>query len=97
MWPIWNWTCCAAKPGGGGVSIDLLPKEFTLLNVLMRNKGRVVTRAMLLERVWDFHFDPKTSAVETHLSRLRAKIDKPFDVPLLHTIKNAGYNLYGSS
>ena len=78
----------------GGVSIDLLPKEFTLLDVLMRNEGRVVTRTMLLERVWDFHFDPKTSVVETHISRLRAKIDKPFDVPLLHTIKNAGYSLY---
>ena len=78
----------------GGVSIDLLPKEFTLLDVLMRNEGRVVTRTMLQERVWDFHFDPKTSVVETHISRLRAKIDKPFDVPLLHTIKNAGYSLY---
>ena len=78
----------------GGVSIDLLPKEFTLLDVLMRNEGRVVTRTMLLERVWDFHFDPKTSVVETHISRLRAKIDKPFDVPLLHTIKNAGYSLH---
>ena len=77
-----------------GVSIDLLPKEFTLLDVLMRNEGRVVTRTMLLERVWDFHFDPKTSVVETHISRLRAKIDKPFDVPLLHTIKNAGYSIY---
>ena len=77
-----------------GQTIDLLPKEFTLLDVLMRNEGRVVTRTMLLERVWDFHFDPKTSVVETHISRLRAKIDKPFDVPLLHTIKNAGYSLY---
>jgi two-component system, OmpR family, response regulator len=78
----------------GGQTIDLLPKEFTLLDVLMRNEGRVVTRTMLLERVWDFHFDPKTSVVETHISRLRAKIDKPFDVPLLHTIKNAGYSLH---
>jgi two-component system, OmpR family, response regulator len=78
----------------GGQAIDLLPKEFTLLEVLMRNAGRVVTRTMLLERVWDFHFDPKTSVVETHISRLRAKIDKPFDVPLLHTIKNAGYALH---
>ena len=60
----------------------------------MRNEGRVVTRTMLLERVWDFHFDPKTSVVETHISRLRAKIDKPFDVPLLHTVKNAGYMLH---
>ena len=78
----------------GGQVIDLLPKEFTLLEVLMRNAGRVVTRTMLLERVWDFHFDPKTSVVETHISRLRAKIDKPFDVALLQTVKNAGYMLH---
>ncbi len=77
-----------------GQRIDLLPKEFTLLDVLMRNEGRVVTRTMLLERVWHFHFDPRTSVVETHISRLRAKIDKPFDVPLLHTIKNAGYSIH---
>ncbi len=78
----------------GSQVIDLLPKEFTLLEVLMRNAGRVVTRTMLLERVWDFHFDPKTSVVETHISRLRAKIDKPFEVALLHTVKNAGYMLH---
>jgi two-component system OmpR family response regulator len=78
----------------GGMVIELLPKELALLEVLMRNEGRVVTRTMLLERVWNFHFDPKTSVVETHISRLRAKIDKPFDVPLLHTIKNAGYSLH---
>ncbi|WP_127901137.1 response regulator transcription factor [Solirhodobacter olei] len=76
-----------------GQELDLLPKEFTLLEVLMRNAGRVVTRTMLLERVWDFHFDPKTTVVETHISRLRAKIDKPFPVALLQTIKNAGYSL----
>ena len=78
----------------GGQAIDLLPKEFTLLEVLMRNEGRVVTRTMLLERVWDFHFDPKTSVVETHISRLRAKIDKPFAVALLHTVKSAGYSIH---
>ena len=78
----------------GGQVIDLLPKEFTLLEVLMRNEGRVVTRTMLLERVWDFHFDPKTSVVETHISRLRAKIDKPFAVALLHTVKSAGYSIH---
>ena len=78
----------------GDQAIDLLPKEFTLLEVLMRNAGRVVTRTMLLERVWDFHFDPKTSVVETHISRLRAKIDKPFAVALLHTVKNSGYMLH---
>lgn len=77
-----------------GQVIDLLPKEFTLLEVLMRNEGRVVTRTMLLERVWDFHFDPKTSVVETHISRLRAKIDKPFATALLHTVKNVGYSLH---
>jgi len=77
-----------------GQIIDLLPKEFTLLEVLMRNEGRVVTRTMLLERVWDFHFDPKTSVVETHISRLRAKIDKPFAVALLHTVKSAGYSIH---
>jgi two-component system OmpR family response regulator len=77
-----------------GQAIELLPKEFTLLEVLMRNEGRVVTRTMLLERVWDFHFDPKTSVVETHVSRLRAKIDKPFDLALLHTVKNMGYSIY---
>lgn len=78
----------------GGQTIDLLPKEYTLLEVLMRNEGRVMTRTMLLERVWDFHFDPKTSVVETHISRLRAKIDKPFDISLLQTVKNAGYMLH---
>ena len=78
----------------GGQIIDLLPKEFTLLEVLMRNEGRIVTRTMLLERVWDFHFDPKTSVVETHISRLRAKIDKPFPVALLHTVKSAGYSIH---
>ena len=77
-----------------GTEIDLQPKEFTLLEVLMRNADRVVTRTMLLERVWDFHFDPKTSVVETHISRLRAKIDKPFEVPLLHTIRSIGYSLH---
>jgi len=84
----------ARRARRGGQLIDLLPKEFTLLEVLMRNEGRVVTRTMLLERVWDFHFDPKTSVVETHISRLRAKIDRPFDLALLHTVKSAGYSLY---
>lgn len=76
-----------------GQPVDLQPREFTLLEVLMRAEGRVLTRTMLLERVWDFHFDPKTSVVETHISRLRAKIDKPFEIPLLHTIRNIGYCL----
>lgn len=77
-----------------GQRIELQPREFRLLEVLMRNQGRVVTRTMLLERVWDFHFDPRTSVVETHISRLRAKLDKPFDVALLHTVRNVGYSLH---
>lgn len=75
----------------GAVEIDLQPREFRLLEQLMRNAGRVQTRTMLLESVWGFHFDPNTSVVETHVSRLRAKIDKPFDRPLLHTVRGAGY------
>jgi two-component system OmpR family response regulator len=78
----------------GETIIELQPREFTLLEVLMRNHGRVVTRTMLLERVWDLHFDPKTSVVDTHISRLRAKIDRPFDEALLHTIRNVGYSLH---
>lgn len=74
-----------------GQSIDLQPREFRLLEVLMRNKGRILTRSMLLEQVWDFHFDPKTSIVETHMSRLRAKIDRGFDRPLIRTQRGAGY------
>ncbi|MGV8954095.1 MAG: winged helix-turn-helix domain-containing protein [Cypionkella sp.] len=77
-----------------GQKIELQPREFTLLEVLMRNEGRVVTRTMLLEKVWDFHFDPKTSVVETHISRLRAKIDKPFAIQLLHTVRNTGYSIH---
>ncbi len=77
-----------------GSSIELQPREFTLLEVLMRAEGRVLTRTMLLERVWDFHFDPKTSVVETHISRLRTKIDKPFDVQLVHTVRNTGYCMH---
>lgn len=76
-----------------GVRIDLQPREFRLLEILMRNRGRVLTRTMLLERVWDFHFDPKTSVVETHISRLRAKIDKPFDTELIQTIRGTGYSI----
>ena len=60
----------------------------------MRNSGRVVTKTMLLEQVWDFNFDPKTTVVETHMSRLRAKVDKPFDVQLIHTTRNSGYSLH---
>jgi two-component system, OmpR family, response regulator len=76
-----------------GVEIDLQPREFRLLEVLMRNTGRVMTRTMLLERVWSFHFDPKTSVVETHISRLRSKIDKPFSKELIQTVRGSGYSL----
>ena len=79
-----------------GQPIDLQPREFRLLEYLMRNAGRVVTRTMLLEQVWEFHFDPKTSVVDTHISRLRAKVDKPFDAELIHTVWGTGYSLYAS-
>lgn len=79
----------------GGTPIDLQPREFSLLEYLMRNADRVLTRTMLLEAVWDFHFDPKTSVVETHISRLRNNIDKPFAVELIHTVRGAGYSLHG--
>ena len=75
----------------GGQKIDLQPREFKLLEVLIRNKDQLVTRAMLLEQVWDLHFDPKTSIVETHMSRLRSKIDQPFDRPLIRNVRGAGY------
>lgn len=77
----------------GGSRINLQPREFSLLEVLMRNRGRVMTKTMLLERVWDFHFDPKTSVVETHISRLRAKIDRPFGKELIRTERGIGYVL----
>ena len=76
-----------------GQPISLQPREFKLLEVLMRNRGRLMTRTMLLERVWDFRFDPKTSIVETHVSRLRAKVDRPFEAPLIHTERGMGYIL----
>jgi two-component system OmpR family response regulator len=75
----------------GGKRIDLQPREFRLLEYLMRREGQVVTRTMLLEGVWDFHFDPKTSVVETHISRLRGKVDRGFDRELIHTIRGPGY------
>ncbi|KQZ91727.1 response regulator [Agrobacterium tumefaciens] len=77
-----------------GEPIELLPREFLLLELFMRNEGRVLTKTMLLERIWNFNFDPQSSVVETHISRLRSKIDKPFDVPLLHTVRNIGYSLH---
>jgi len=76
-----------------GEKIVLQAKEYALLEVLMRNPGRVQTRTMLLEKVWDFSFDPQTTVVETHMSRLRAKIDKPFETAMIHTIRGAGYTI----
>lgn len=76
-----------------GRRIDLQPREFKLLEYLMRHAGRVVTRTMLLEHVWDFHFDPQTNVVESHISRLRGKVDKGFGVELIHTLRGAGYCL----
>jgi len=76
-----------------GEKILLQPREFRLLECLMRNAGRVVTRTMLLEKVWDYHFDPQTNVIDVHISRLRAKIDKEFESPLLHTVRGAGYRL----
>jgi two-component system OmpR family response regulator len=75
----------------GGEPITLQPREFRLLEYLMRNAGQVVTRTMLLENVWDYHFDPQTNVIDVHISRLRTKIDKAFDRPLLHTVRGAGY------
>jgi two-component system, OmpR family, response regulator len=77
----------------GSKNIALQPREFRLLEYLMRNAGRVVTRTMLLEKVWEFHFDPKTKIVETHISRLRAKIGWDGQQELIHTIRGAGYVL----
>jgi len=76
--------------------IDLQPREFRLLEYLMRHAGEVVTRTMLLEKIWDFNFDPRTSVVETHISRLRAKVDRPFEVALIKTIRGAGYTIDAS-
>lgn len=76
-----------------GLNIDLQPREFRLLEFLMRYSGQVVTRTMLLESVWDYNFDPQTNVIDVHISRLRRKIDKQFDNPLLHTIRGAGYVL----
>jgi two-component system OmpR family response regulator len=77
----------------GTVEIELLPREFRLLEYLARNAGHVVTRTMLLEQVWDYHFDPQTNVIDVHISRLRQKIDKGFAKPMLHTVRGAGYCL----
>ncbi len=80
-----------------GDQIELQPREFLLLEYLMKHAGQVVTRTMLLENVWEYHFDPQTNVIDVHISRLRAKIDKNFDQPLLHTVRGAGYSLRAAS
>lgn len=80
-----------------GEPIQLQPREYRLLEYLMQHAGQVVTRTMLLEHVWDYHFDPQTNVIDVHVSRLRAKIDKNFDKPLLHTVRGAGYSIRDSA
>ncbi len=77
----------------GGKKLELKPREYLLLEYFARNEGRVVTRTMLLEQVWDYHFDPGTNVIDVHVSRLRRKLDDGFDKPLLHTVRGAGYML----
>jgi len=100
-------TAAVTKLKAGDLEMDLLartvkradqkillqPREFRLLECLMRHAGKVVTRTMLLEKVWDYHFDPQTNVIDVHISRLRAKIDKEFETPMLHTVRGAGYRL----
>uniref|UniRef100_A0A9E8CLD9 Response regulator transcription factor n=1 Tax=Bosea sp. NBC_00436 TaxID=2969620 RepID=A0A9E8CLD9_9HYPH len=74
-----------------GQEVVLQPREFRLLEYLMKHAGQVVTRTMLLENVWDYHFDPQTNVIDVHVSRLRAKVDKGFELPMIHTIRGAGY------
>ena len=76
-----------------GARVDLQPREFRLLEVLLRHQGQVVTRTMMLEEVWDYHFDPGTNVIDVHISRLRKKIDEGADRPLLHTVRGVGYML----
>lgn len=76
-----------------GQKVDLQPREFRLLEYLMRHAGQVVTRTMLLEGVWDYHFDPQTNVIDVHVSRLRQKVDKPFPIGMIQTVRNAGYML----
>ena len=77
----------------GGRRIDVQPREFRLLEHLMRHAGQVVTRTMLLEKVWDYRFDPQTNVIDVHISRLRHKIDRGFSYPMIHTVRGAGYSL----
>ncbi len=79
------------KATRAGQAIDLQPREFQLLETLMRHAGQVMTRTMLLEQVWNYHFDPQTNVIDVHISRLRQKIDRGFEPPLIHTVRGAGY------
>ncbi|MCP5433189.1 MAG: response regulator transcription factor [Alphaproteobacteria bacterium] len=83
----------ARKVRRGEIDIDLQPREFRLLEYLMKHAGQVVTRTMLLENVWEYHFDPQTNVIDVHISRLRSKIDKTFPTQLLHTVRGAGYTI----
>jgi two-component system, OmpR family, response regulator len=85
------------KAARSGKALELLPREFKLLEYFLRHKDRVVTRTMLLEQVWDYRFDPHTSIIDTHISRLRKKLDEGFDKPLLHTLRGVGYRLSESA
>lgn len=86
--------CLRRRVTRAGQVIGLQPREFRLLEYLLRHAGQVVTRTMLLEHVWDYHFDPQTNVVDVHISRLRSKVDKDFHPPLLHTVRGAGYSLH---
>jgi two-component system OmpR family response regulator len=86
--------CLKRRVTRAGQAIQLQPREFRLLEYLMRHAGQVVTRTMLLEGVWDYHFDPQTNVIDVQISRLRSKIDKGFATPLLHTVRGAGYSLH---
>ncbi len=86
--------CLKRKVTRAGQKISLQPREFRLLEFLMLHENQVVTRTMLLENVWDYHFDPQTNVIDVHISRLRAKIDKGFSPPVLHTVRGAGYSLH---
>ncbi len=83
----------ARRVARGGRPIDLQPREFKLLEVLMRHAGQVMTRTMLLEKVWDYRFDPQTNVIDVHISRLRQKVDRGYEHPLIHTVRGAGYSL----
>ncbi len=76
-----------------GIDIELKPREYRLLEYLMNNEGKIVTRTMLLQNVWDLNFDPQTNVIDVHMSRLRSKLDKEFEFPLLHTVRGRGYKL----